>query len=194
MERGEDGASLGEVCHVLVIIVGRVIFPATEQDTDPFEGQSTNDGCVLFPFVGVVFDIIASPLAFDYREARKLMKGLPVELGTGPAHIDRFGFTAAFSYRSNSAKTLDVVGARVTGAVGSKKGQEPWSHCRAGAGQPIKKISFGVFTEELLDALLVLFNDRIECADHLGIGLSEPAAAFDERWVGGQWLGAGSDF
>ena len=56
--------------------------PTLEEDADPFISQRPNDGVVFFALVRVVLHIIARPLAVGDGEAAKLVKGLPVKLGT----------------------------------------------------------------------------------------------------------------
>ena len=121
MEGGENRTPFLEDFHVLDVVVRCPIFPASEEDPNPFEGQGTNDGVKFFTFGRVVIDIIASPLTGGYGEASKFMEGLSVKLGAGPAEVNHSAFAAAFGYRTDSAKGLRVFGLLVTGAIGSKE-------------------------------------------------------------------------
>src|ERR1035441_980578 len=75
------------------------------QDANPFVSQRPNDGVVLFALVRVVLHIVARPLAVGDREAAKLVKGLPVKLGTSRASIHDSAFAAALGHRSTYADT-----------------------------------------------------------------------------------------
>jgi hypothetical protein len=81
MEGGENGTVFFKSFHVFLVVIRSLIFPASEENANPFEGQIANDGVIFFAFGLVVIDVIASPLAAANREAGKFMKGLPVKLG-----------------------------------------------------------------------------------------------------------------
>src|SRR2546430_8273802 len=108
MEGGENRTPFLECFHVLHVVVRRPIFPASEEDPNPFEGQGTNDRVKFFTFGCVVIDIVASPLALGDREAGKLVERLPGKFWAGVAKINHPGFSAAFWHRSHSRKTPDV--------------------------------------------------------------------------------------
>ncbi len=94
--------------HVFGVVVRRPVFPAPEEDPNPFKGQSSNDGVIFFAFGSVVIDVVASPLAAGYGEPSELMKALPLKLGAGPPEINHSGFAAAFAHRTDAGKGLNV--------------------------------------------------------------------------------------
>src|SRR2546421_6673545 len=108
MEGGENRTPFLECFHVLHVVVRRPIFPASEEDPNPFEGQGTNDRVKFFTFGCVVIDIVASPLALGDREAGKLTERSAGEFWAGAPEINHSGFAAAFGHPRESGKTLAV--------------------------------------------------------------------------------------
>ena len=125
MEGGENRTPFLEDFHVLNVVVRCSIFPASEEDPNPFEGQGTNDGVKFFTFDPVVIDIVASPLALGEREAGKFVEGLPGKFRASASKINHSGFAAAFGHRSDSRKTLGVARSLITGTIGAKEAQQP---------------------------------------------------------------------
>ena len=83
------------------------------------------------------------------------MKGLPVKLGTSHPEIDDSGFAAALGDRSDSGKTVDVLGRFIPRAVRAKEGTEPRSQSWPGAGQMVEQTGLGMGLEGSCDAMLV---------------------------------------
>ena len=135
MESDENGTSFLEVVHVLGLVVRRAIFPAPEEDPNPFEGQGANDRVKFFTFRRVVIDIVARPLATADREAGKFVESLPVKFGAGLPKIDHSGFGAAFGHRSDAGKTLDIPRCLITGTIGAKEAQQPRGQRGASTGE-----------------------------------------------------------
>src|SRR3989442_14021449 len=96
MEGGENRTPFLECFHVLHVVVRRPIFPASEEDPNPFEGQGTNDRVKFFTFGCVVIDIVASPLALGDREAGKPAARSSVKFWGGVPRIKPLGFAPSF--------------------------------------------------------------------------------------------------
>ena len=188
MERGENRASFLEVVHVFGLVVRRAIFPASEKDPNPFEGQGTNDRVKFFAFARVVLNIVASPLALGEREAGKFVEGLPVKFGAGVPRINHSGFAAAFGHRSDSAKTLGVARRLITRTIRAKEAQQPRGQRRTRTGEFVEQIGLRMILEDLLDVALVILDDGVEALDQPGIHLAQATAALDDGLVGGQSL------
>src|SRR6266702_1758370 len=140
MEGGENRTPFLEYFHVLHVVVRRPIFPASEEDPNPFEGQGTNDRVKFFTFGCVVIDIVASPLALGKREAGKFVERLPVKFGAGVPKINHSGFAAAFGHRSDSAKTLGVARRLITRRIRAKEAQQPRGKRRSRTGEFVEPI------------------------------------------------------
>src|SRR6266702_2568750 len=141
--------------HVLVVVVNRPVFPAPKEDSNPFEGQRSNDGVIFFAFASVVIDVVASPLAAGHGESSEFMETLPLKLGPGPPEINHSGFAAAFGHRTYAAEGLNVLSLRVPRAIGSKECREPRCHHRAGAGELAERRELRMIVEDFFDSLIV---------------------------------------
>ncbi len=135
MEGGENGTVFFKSFQVFIVLIRSLIFPTSEENANPFEGQSANDGVILFAFGPIVIDVIASPLAAANREAGKFMKGLPIRLRAGHPEMDHAGSTTAFCDRSYPANTLSIFGGLETRTIRSKEGDQPRRQRRSSARQ-----------------------------------------------------------
>src|SRR6266446_993145 len=95
------------------------------------------------------------------------MECLPVKFGAGPPKINHFALPATFGDRSDSGKTLNILGGLIARAIRAKEGQQPRGQRRSGAGQMAEKMGLGMIVEHLFDAALVMVDDRIERLDYL---------------------------
>src|ERR1019366_7912618 len=185
----ENGASFLKGFHVFVLVIGGALLPALKEDANPFVSQRPNDGVVFFALVRVVLHIVARPLAVGDREAAKLVKGLPVKLGTSRASIDDSAFAAALGHRSDAGEALHVERRRIARAVGAKEGQEARCQRGARAGEAGEELDLRMGIEDSLDALLVVRNDGIERLNEPNVHLAQATPALDDGRVGGQGLG-----
>src|ERR1035438_10150400 len=104
MEGGENRTAFFKSFHVFIVVIRSLIFPASEENANPFNGQSANDGVVFFAFGRVVIEVIASPLAVADRKTGKFMKGLPVEFRAGHTKMNHLYRPLLFVTGANPQK------------------------------------------------------------------------------------------
>ena len=116
-----------EGLEISIGIVGDSVFPASKQDTDPFEGQGAHGDVVIFASGDLGLVVGLSPGAETDRVRSELVKRLPLELWAGPAEMDAGTLAAGDAHGGNAVQGRHVAGDFETVAVGAEGRQQSWS-------------------------------------------------------------------
>ena len=111
-----------ELTEVEVVIVRGSVFPAAEEDADPFEGQGPDGGVKGLPFALEHGDIGPRPAALRERTPGELVERLPEEFGTSLAFVDNTDLAALTLDRGGAAELLHLQGRVVTLPIGAEGG------------------------------------------------------------------------
>ena len=109
-----------EGLEISIGIVGDAVFPASKQDTDPFEGQGAHGDVVIFASGDLGLVVELSPGAETDRVGSELVKRLPLELWAGPTEKDAAALAAGDAHRRNAVQSRNVAGVFVTVTVGAE--------------------------------------------------------------------------
>jgi hypothetical protein len=86
------------------------IAPAAIEDPDPLEGDTADGGMVALAVITLLVIMLPGPLAGADGAPRPFMKGLPNELGAGPAPVDPLLLATGLPHRSDARKTRQALG------------------------------------------------------------------------------------
>ena len=133
--RSKEAAAASQRCQIELLVVGLAVFPAAEQNANPFESQGPYRGVVLFRFVAVRLVEGFGPFALGDRLAGKLVEGLAREVLTGVADADPVDLAAANVHGGDAAVALHLEGGLVAFPAGAEGGDESG---HGGAARPGK--------------------------------------------------------
>src|SRR5512146_3251347 len=107
-------------------VIGCALFPAGEVDAYEFVGQGAA-GRVVFAFVTLFLLVVVAlgPRFLLERAAGVFMEGLPPELGTAVAHMNRFRVAALNYYRRDAVELGHIPRALKALPVGAEGDQQP---------------------------------------------------------------------
>src|ERR1700674_2055371 len=92
----------------MTIVIGFVIFPAAEHDTDPFKGQGPDRRVVLFAVGALLLIIQFGPSAELPGLIGELVERLKHKLGTRPAAMYPKCLATTLRYRRYTRELLDL--------------------------------------------------------------------------------------
>jgi hypothetical protein len=175
--------------EVALWIVGGALFPASEEDADPFEGHCAHRGMMTFAASALGLVTRLGPRAVTDGALTELMEALAQELRAGMPAVDAGLFSTGDAHRANAAQIQQVAGRCKPVTVGAEGRQQSWSQCRAGTGQIVKEEAIGMRVEEFSDPPFVLSDERQESLELLGQQFNSEGVRSDDGEVSGQGLG-----
>src|SRR3972149_4159783 len=162
-------------------VVRGVVFPATIQNADPFEGQGAHGGVMAFAFGALVLVVGTRPLGEADGVRRPLVKGLSLELGTGPAEVNPLALPAAFEYGSDAAVALDLDRTLIPFPPRPQGRQQTRTQGRSGPRQREVEGRVWVLAEQLVELALQVSDPLAQRGDLLDQNLHQADAGLDDR-------------
>jgi hypothetical protein len=128
-----------ESFYVSIGIVRNAFFPASEQNADPFKGQSPHGNVVTLASGDLGLIVGLSPGAETDRVSSELVKRLPLKLRAGPSEVDAEALAAGDADGGNAGQIQQVADAFETVTIRSEGRQQSWASAGPAPGQLSKR-------------------------------------------------------
>lgn len=168
--------SFGERHQIPALVISHPIFPATENNANPFKRQPSHRCVVPLAPLPLLSIVTSRPLRVGNRMTGPFVKTLPHKLRTSPAKMYPLLFPASFHHWRDPTVGLYFLGAGVTFPLGPKRCQQAWcQHCSR-CGERFKDEKIGMRCRRLLIPLCIDRADyrsrttRASHRDHNSVG------------------------
>ena len=128
----------GERGQISALVISDPIFPATENDANPFEGQPSHHRVVPLASLPLLLIVASRPSRVSDGMPRPLVKAPPQKLRTGPAKMYPLLFPTPFCHGRDPTVGLYFRGVGVTLPLRSKCRQQAWRQHRPRSRQRLK--------------------------------------------------------
>src|SRR5215469_9158629 len=160
-------ASLSECRQVFIFVIGDPIFPATKQDTNPFESQRSYCCVMVAAPTSLLLVVSSGPDRLRNRMTRPFVKTLPQKLRTGPAEMHPLPSPAPLLPRRDPTLDLPFVSVAVTISFRTKGSFQPRCEHRTRSRQRVENEKVRMLGSYFLDLPVELRNALEQTADEL---------------------------
>jgi hypothetical protein len=187
----QRGVFRGQMFEVAGLVIGDVIDPAFPEDTDPFEGQSADDGLVAFAAFFLLSVESGGPGGIADGLVGPLDESLAEEPGSVPTPVDPFALAAFLGDGGDATEPLKIGGQREAVVLGAESDEQARGQCGAGAGEVAEQVGLGMIGKGLLNLEVIEFDALGQFLKLSGQEAAGHGADRDDGLVGGQGFGVG---